>query len=384
MKIRKARKRVVFLLLFSAILSYFTVGPVVQSAFSEDPQHAEGEHTNQDAAHAKEGHESHAHQEGDHHYDPATVIMEHILDAHEWHILDLPNGTPVSVPLPWILYSSENGLDFFFLHAHSHEEMHRELDKKGYYIDQQTNKVKTASGGYVFDFSITKAVLHMILIGILMIWVFLSVAKGYKKRPNEAPRGIQSLFEPIIVFVREDIARPNLQERHERFMPYLLTVFFFIWFSNLLGLTPLNSNIMGNISVTAALAVVTFFITQASANKDHWQHVFWFPGVPVPVKFIMLPVEFIGLFTKPFALMVRLFANITAGHFMVISLVTMIFIMSNWGESAAGGFGFAPVSIAFTVFIMFLELLVAVLQAYVFTILSAVFIGQATEAHHDH
>jgi F-type H+-transporting ATPase subunit a len=237
----------------------------------------------------------------------------------------------------------------------------------------------------VIDFSITKTVLQMMIVALVMLLVFTSVASAYKRNAGKAPSGFQAIVEPIIVFVRDEIAKPNLHGKHEPFVPYLLTLFFFIWFSNIFGLTPFNSNISGNISITVALATLTFIITQFNGTKDYWGHIFWFPGVPLPVKFIMLPVEVVGLFTRPFSLTVRLFANIAAGHFMVLALICLIFLMADNGKNPGAAFGIAPLSLVFGLFIMTLEVLVAAIQAYVFTLLSSVFIGMAMESHsHDH
>jgi ATP synthase subunit 6 len=230
------------------------------------------------------------------------------------------------------------------------------------------------------DFSITKAVFGMMVAAIVLLWLMLATARSYKKSGVTAPRGIQGFLEPVILFVRDDIALPNIGEKkYARFMPYLLTVFFFILINNLLGLIPIfpfGSNVTGNINVTFVLAVCTFLITQFSANKSHWRHVFAAPGVPVWLLPIMIPIELIGLISKPFALMVRLFANITAGHIIVLSLVSLIFIFKSVYV--------APASVLFVLFMDCIELLVAFLQAYVFTLLSALFIGMATaeEEHH--
>ena len=230
------------------------------------------------------------------------------------------------------------------------------------------------------DFSITKAVFGMIVASVILLWLMLATARSYSKRGVTAPRGLQGFLEPVILFVRDDIAVPNIGEKkYARFMPYLLTVFFFILINNLLGLIPIfpfGSNVTGNINVTFVLAVCTFLITQISANKSHWRHVFAAPGVPVWLLPIMIPIEVIGLISKPFALMVRLFANITAGHIIVLSLVSLIFIFKSVFV--------APASVLFVLFMDCIELLVAFLQAYVFTLLSALFIGMATaeEDHH--
>ena len=227
------------------------------------------------------------------------------------------------------------------------------------------------------DLSVTKNVLSLIVVSLLLLLVFTSTAKAYKKG-NKAPRGIASFMEPLVLFVRDDIAIPNIgEDKYEKYLPYLLTAFFFIWFSNLLGLIPIfpgGANLTGNIAVTMVLAVFTLLITNFNANKHYWKHIFATPGVPKPILLIMIPVEFIGIFTKPFALMVRLFANITAGHIIILSLVSLVFIF----ETIA----IAPVSIAFGLFMNVLELLVAALQAYIFTLLSALFISGAVAEEH--
>ena len=244
---------------------------------------------------------------------------------------------------------------------------------------------EAATNVTALDFSMTKTAFQMLLIGIIMLLVFTTVARGYKKRAGKAPKGIQSFMEPIIMFVRDEIARTYIPiKSSDKFVPYLLTLFFLIWFSNLLGMTPFNSNIAGNISVTVGLSLISFFVILISSKKDFWAHIFWFPGVPVPVKGLMFIVELMGLFTKPFALAIRLFANISAGHFMILALVSLIFIMGDNGANLAAGFGVSPLSVAFTLFIYGLETIVALVQAYVFTLLTAVFIGQAMETHDDH
>jgi len=385
-------RRALWLLLPALFLAYW-VTPVwaeePDASADQGSQAATSEHAHSagEAGAHHEGHGDHG-DHGDHdptEFQPAEIIMEHILDQHAWHLTDIGH-TPVSLPLPWILYSSEKGLDVFSIDAHSQEELHQALHERGYQLNA-LNRPETVKGGSVIDFSITKTVLQMLIVALIMLLVFTRVAKAYRHRAGKAPKGLQNLIEPIILFVRDDIAKPNLHGKHDRFLPFLLTVFFFIWMANLFGLTPFNVNITGNISVTAALALFTFMITQLNTSKDFWAHVFWFPGVPVPVKLIMLPVEIIGIFTKPFALMLRLFANIAAGHFMVVSLIMMIFIIGEAGKAPVAGWGFSIISVAFDTFILLLELLVAVLQAYVFTVLSAVFIGQAMETHshgHDH
>jgi F-type H+-transporting ATPase subunit a len=225
----------------------------------------------------------------------------------------------------------------------------------------------------------TKAVVGMLSAAIIGLLIFISLSRSYKKSGISHPRGIQSFLEPVILFVRDDIAIPNLGHKYEKYMPYLLTAFFFILINNLMGLIPFpppfGANVTGNIAVTFVMAACTFLITQFSGNKTYWKHIFAAPGVPFWLLPIMIPVEIIGLFSKPFALMIRLFANITAGHIIVLSLVCLIFIFNSLSV--------APVSILFVIFMDFLELLVAFLQAYIFTLLSALFISMAIpEEHH--
>ncbi len=320
-------------------------------------------------------------------FSVSELMFHHIKDSHDWHIGDIPSGTnpdgsthytAIAIHLPWILYSSEKGLDFFFLHGHSDEEQAKSADEKGYkYHHGEIHETK--SGVHVLDLSITKTSLQMLIVVVLLIVLFSQAAKRY--RTEELPKGFASFMEPIIVFVRDEVVKPNLGKHADRFLPYMLSLFFFIWFCNLFGLTPLNSNIAGNISVTAALAILTFLIVNFNGTKDYWGHIFWYPGVALPVKFIMLPVEFVGIFTKPFALMMRLFANISAGHFMVLGLISLIFVFSK-GTSVGAGLGIAPLSIFFSLFILTLELLVAIVQAYVFTLLTCVFLGSSLEEHH--
>jgi F-type H+-transporting ATPase subunit a len=241
----------------------------------------------------------------------------------------------------------------------------------------------------VYDFSFTKTVLAIFISVILLLVIFLSVAKAYRKRKNEAPSGIQSLVEPLILFIRDDIAKSSIGEKkYERFMPYLLTVFFFIFINNLLGLIPLfpgGANVTGNIAVTLVLAVFTFVLTTINGNKHYWIDIVNTPGVPwwlkVPVP-LMPIVEIIGIITKPFVLMVRLFANITAGHIIVLGFISLIFIFG--AISVALGLGVSVVSVSFMIFMSLLELLVAFIQAYVFTLLSALYFGLAVNVPEHH
>ena len=302
-------------------------------------------------------------------------IMHHVQDAHEWHFATTGH-THISIPLPVILYEKGHGLHFF-MSSDFVDEHHNKIEKDGFYFDDQGHLETRDESRVFYDISITKNVASLFISVILLFWVFLSVAKRYKQDPLKAPKGLQSVFEPIILFIRDDIARPNIGEKkYKKFMPYLLSVFFFIWFNNLLGLMPGAANLTGNIAVTMTLALFTFVITTFSGTKDYWQHIFNTPGVPwwlkIPVPLMPL-VEFIGMLTKPFSLMVRLFANITAGHIIIMSLIALIFIF----ESVYMG----PISILFGLFMNMVELLVAFIQAFVFTLLSAIYFGLAVEEH---
>ncbi len=302
-------------------------------------------------------------------FSPGDMITHHITDDYIWHFFDGHYGT---LYLPVILYT-DNGLEVFSS-SNFYNDDHEQVAFGNYEIDH--GHIKTLDGSSVIDISITKNVASMFLSIALMLFVFLSIAKTYKRNPGEAPRGMQSFFEPIIVFIKDEIAIPNIGEKkYQKFLPFLLTLFFFIWFNNLLGLMPGGANLTGNISVTFVLAFFVLIITVASSGKAYWQHIFAMPGVPKPILLILIPIELIGILTKPFSLMVRLFANITAGHIIILSLLSLIFIFESvW---------IAPASVAFSIFMNFLELFVALLQAYIFTLLSAMYFGAAVEeAHH--
>lgn len=317
-------------------------------------------------------------------FDPSNFILEHIADSHEWHLLTLENGKSIAIYLPVILYSKESGLHIFSSRhlAHGNEYKGFRLEEEGEFkgtIVQVNGNGEVDEENIPLDFSMTKAVFGMLFAAIIGLWLFLSLSRSYRKTGVSHPRGIQRFLEPVILFVRDDIAIPNIGEKkYEKFIPYLLTVFFFILFNNIMGLIPFpppfGANVTGNIGVTMVLALFTFTITQINGNRSYWKHIFATPGVPFWLLPIMIPVEIIGMFSKPFALMVRLFANITAGHIIVLSLVGLIFIFKSLMV--------APVSIGFVIFMDCLELLVAFLQAYVFTLLSALFISLAVQEHH--
>lgn len=300
----------------------------------------------------------------------SEVIIHHVLDDHVWHFSDA-----FTIPLPVIVYSSEKGLDIFSS-GNFYDEHHNLKEYNDYVLEH--GKIHLANGGHVFDFSITKNVAMLLINATLLLVVFLAVAKGYQRNKNKAPTGIQSFLEPVIIFVRDEVVKPNIGPRYERFLPYMLTLFFFILFGNLLGLLPGAGNLTGNIAVTCTLAVLTFLITNFNGNKDYWTHIFWTPGVPLPLRPIILLVEVIGIFTKPISLMVRLFVAITAGHIVLLSLICLTFI-----------FGSIWVGLGSTIIVLFInliELLVAGIQAYVFTLFSSLYIGMAIaeHGHEDH
>lgn len=304
-------------------------------------------------------------------FNASEVILHHVMDDHIWHFWDGHYGT---LYLPVIVYSTERGLDIFSSH-NFYDEHHSVVEYNGYKLEH--NHIYLAdSGKAVLDISITKNVAMLLINSALLFFVLLMVAKGAKKNVGKAPSGIQSFFEPIVIFIRDEVVKPNIAKNHEKYLPYLLTLFFFILFGNLLGLLPGAGNMTGNIAVTMTLAVLTFILTNINGNKGYWSHIFWTPGVPLPLRIVILPVEIVGIFTKPFSLMIRLFVAITAGHIVLLSLISLAFIF----QSVTVGF----VSSLIVLFINLIELLVAGIQAYVFTLFTALYIGMATaeEEHH--
>jgi F-type H+-transporting ATPase subunit a len=304
-------------------------------------------------------------------FNASEVILHHVMDDHIWHLWDGHYGT---IYLPVIVYSSERGLDIFSS-ANFYNEHHQVVEYNGYKLEHNhiyladTNKA-------VLDLSITKNVAMLLINALILVLVFRAVANGYKRNSGRAPSGVQSFIEPIIVFIRDEVVKPNIGPRYEKFLPYMLTLFFFILFGNLLGLLPGAGNLTGNIAVTFTLAILTFLITNFSANKDYWAHIFWTPGVPLPLRLIILPVEIVGIFTKPLSLMIRLFVAITAGHIVLLSLICLAFIFRSYWVGVG--------STAMVLFISLIELLVAGIQAYVFTLFSSLYIGMAIAEHgHD-
>lgn len=315
-----------------------------------------------------------------------AFIEHHLQDSHDFTLWsDGEKGTHVGFPLPVILW--DNGLKVFSSSKFHHGETVAEIDGDFYKL-YHSKIYKTDADGTInyddehhatntkpLDFSITKNVVSMLLIGLLMFFMFSRLAKSYKKN-NGIPTGMGRFLEPLVLFVRDEIAIPNIGEKkYKKYMSFLLTVFFFIWFLNLLGMTPLAVNVTGNIAVTFGLALLTFLITNFTANKNYWGHVFWMPGVPVFMKIVLAPIELLGLIIKPFSLMIRLYANMTAGHVVIMSIIGMMFLFKSWIGS--------PLSFGLSFALSILELLVAALQAYIFTMLSALYFGSANEeAHH--
>lgn len=361
-------------------------------------------------------------------FDAGQMIGDHILDAHEIHFFTLHEGQPnekhISLPLPVILYSREYGWDVFWSSAFHHGQDHHSsehsqntihsVDTTSHAPHQPTpstlppgahaygpyilykHKIYLAEEGGLrlgpdgkplnkqpLDLSITKNVAGIFLAFILLFLLFRAAARAYERQGVAAPKGLQNVLETLILFVRDEIAKPSIGPKYEKFLPYLLTVFFFIFTCNLLGLIPFigGFNITGNIAVTLTLAAFTFLLTSLNGNASYWSHIFWPPGVPKVLYPLLIPIEIMGMFNKPLVLMLRLFANITAGHIIILSFVALIFIFSSLFGSVAG-YATSPFSMLFAIFMNLLELLVAFLQAYVFTLLSAIYFGQAVEEHH--
>ena len=328
-----------------------------------------------------------------------AYIQHHIKDSHDFHLFSYTNGAGerkhVGFPLPVIVWSS-NGLASFMSSAFHHDDSGEvivekngsrfvKLHSKIYELDGGANEVKFDEAHHptnahkVLDFSMTKSVVGILLVGLLMLWGFSSLAKQYKTK--KVPTGFGRVLEPLVIYVRDEIAKPNIGEKkYRKFTGYLLTVFFFIWILNLLGLTPLGFNVTGQLAVTAALAIFTLIIYTVSGNRDYWMHMLWMPGVPVLIRPVLAIIELAGAFLiKPFSLLVRLFANISAGHIVVMSLIAIMFTLKN----SLGVAGATGLSLVLSFFITLIEVLVAFLQAYIFTMLSALFIGMAV-AEHDH
>lgn len=342
---------------------------------------------------AQEAHDTHepvaadqAHGTGEK-LDPAKIIMDHIKDAHEFHFFTIENhehpheSFHASIPLPVMLWSPTRGWSCFSSSRFGHEG---ELTYNGYRFNEN-KEIVSEDGTTVYDFSLTKNVVQMLLALTLLVVLMTGIAKKYRRGEGvtTAPKGWQNAIEPVVTFVRDDVAKPNLGHKWDKYLPYLLTVFFFILINNIFGLIPGSANVTGNTAFTAVMGIISAVVILASTNGHFWGHILWPPGVPFLVKLILIPVELAGvLIIKPAALIIRLFANMVAGHIIILSFISLIFIFGAMNKGA--GWGFSPVSILFTVFIYFIEILVAFIQAFIFTNLTAVFIGQAFEGEHDH
>ena len=330
------------------------------------------------------------------HTDVASEVVEHIMnhvaDANVNHLAtikkDGEEDKHISIPLPCILYrkavNGNAGKWSVFMSTKFHHG-HEAYD--GYKLDLHTNRVVDAATGTrdtFYDFSITKNVFNMLIGFVILTILFFVIKSSYEKRKGQAPKGIQSFLEPIITFIIDDIAKPNLGSKYEKFLPYLICVFFFILINNLLGLIPFigGVNTSGNISFTLALAFISMLLINLNGNKHYWQHIFNMPGVPKWVLIILTPVEVMGVLLKPAVLMLRLFGNITGGHITVLAIVGLIFIMGEMGASKGGATAGTLIAVPILLFVNAMELFVAFLQAYVFTLLTAIFIGSAIEDHH--
>ena len=348
-------------------------------SFFFTPSHAEGgqNDSNDHTEEKKEG------------FNASEVIFHHILDAHEFHFISWKSQDgeerELAIPLPVMIYSKDRGFAVF-----SFSKLHEGAIYNVYMADHEGKIIAVKEDGSpdesvkLFDFSLTRDVVQMLLALALLVWLMVSIGNSYKKGQGvtSAPKGKQSLLEPVITFVRDEVAKPNLGHKYEKYLPYLLTVFFFILINNIIGLIPGTANVTGNIAFTVVLGVISFVVIIFSSNKHYWGHILNPPGVPGWVKVILVPVEILGVFTKPFALIIRLFANMVAGHIIIICLISLIFIFAQ--ISTAVAWGVSPLSVGFSIFIYFIEVLVAFLQAFIFTMLTAVFIGQAFEGeHHD-
>jgi|SRR6056297_2153102 len=348
-------------------------------------------------------------------------VMHHVQNSNEIHLVG-----DFSIPLPIIAYSSKDGFLFTlssaFDHGHqavegyvlNHGRINRvigdgfprdenvhiegighfekgEYEGKAYVTYEGTNYFLDAPATFMeassfYDFSITKNVATMFLALIFMFWLFGSVAKSMKRRQGQAPKGVQSFMEPFVIFIRDEIAKPFIGQNYERYLPFIMSLFFFILTLNLLGLVPFlgGANVTGNAGTTLALALFTFILMLAVSTKDFWAHMLWMPGVPIPVRFVLALIELVSLIIKPVTLFIRLGANITAGHIAILAMVGVIFIFSDFGASLSGGGVGLLISVPFTFAMNLLEIFVAVLQAFIFALLSAMYIGQAVETHADH
>lgn len=350
----------------SILLSLFCLLGIIGfniNAFAEGPAHS-------DEVHTEQGHDA------DEKFNAGDMILDHVTNAHSWHLW---GHTELALPIiiynqthkRWDIFSSSK-----FDHGHT--------AYLGY--SSFRGKMSHNEEDKFIDLSLTKNGAAAIIASIVLLIVMLMAAKSYKKRGLKSPKGVASFVEPLVLFLRDEVVKPAIGKGYERFLPYMLSLFFFIFFCNLLGLIPLfpgGANITGSIAVTGVLAVITFVVTSINGTKDYWGHIFLPPGVPKALWIILIPIEIVGMFTKPIVLMIRLFANITAGHIIILGFFSLIFIFAKMGADYNFGLGTGVgiFSVAFTVFMSMLELLVAFLQAYVFVLLTSLYIGGARESH---
>ncbi len=348
---------------FAFVAALLTFNPLPGFAQTDDHNNTIVQDINE-----AEGEVEHRLADNEEDFNIGEMIMHHIADSHEW---EFAHG--VVLPLPVILYSPDRGLEAFMsskFHNNNHEY-------QGYHLihgDSETI-VPADESRTVYDLSITKNVASMLVSAAILLLIFGSVAGAYARRKGKAPRGFQSAMEVLILFIRDEVVKPNIGPNYQKYLPYLLTLFFFILVNNLLGLLPGAANVTGNIAVTMTLAVITFIIVHLNSNKHYWAHLVKPTGVPIALLPIMIPVEIVGVFMKPFSLMIRLFANMTAGHIILLSLFGLIFIFKS--------IFVAPVVSAFALFMNFIEIMVAFIQAFIFTLLSAMYIGSAIEDNHE-
>jgi F-type H+-transporting ATPase subunit a len=339
-------------------------------------------------------------------FDAGEMIIHHITDAHEIHFFTLNEGTPAekhfSIYLP-VIIKDENGFHFFSASHFYHNKKNAEVNGKhvhyyehdGFILSGEKiykaegeekvtfNEKGEVANASVLDLSPTKSVVGLFITALILILLFGAAARNYRKNPNAAPSGVQGLLETLVIFIRDEVVIPSIGHKHaSRFMPFCLTTFFFIWIANILGMIPFigGFNIMGTLGVTIVLATIVFIMTTINGKPYYWTHILWPHGVPLPIKFILVPIEIIGIFMKPLVLMIRLTANMTAGHIIFLALTSLVFIFGQ--SSAVAGYGVGVGSLAFMIFMYFIELLVAFLQAYVFTLLAASYFGSALEEPH--